>query len=223
MIIDYSHAWRSEFGVKIGKISADFRPNTQGGKSKNQNFQNFSTYFPTSSYERRVTRDGYIFVSNTQVALIIGGGIEQFTIDYLSGMTSAKCAVLVRLTRNEWGRLLAYGVERIADRKFKLMAGKLLVGWFMECLACKATFIRTTPENWMVGQGGRIFRKDTGQQASGHDTGVVVNDTRQRTTGQDTGVVRRNLITSKRKFVGYVRCPDCLSAHVRLMEIGDGK
>jgi len=93
----------------------------------------------------------------------------------------------------------------------------------MKCLAWKATFIRTTPENWMVGQGGRIFRKDTGQQTSGHDTGVVVNDTRQRTTGQDTGVVRQNLITSKRKFVGYVRCPDCLSANVRLMEIGDGK
>jgi len=87
------------------------------------------------------------------------------------------------------------------------MAGKLLVGWFMECLACKATFIRTTPENWTVGQGGRIFRKDAGQQAS----------------GQDTGVVRRNLITSKRKFVGFVRCPDCLSVNVRLMEIGDGK
>jgi len=93
----------------------------------------------------------------------------------------------------------------------------------MECLACKATFIRTTPENWTVGQRGRIFRKDTGQQASGYDTGVVVNDTRQRTTGQDTGVVRQNLITSKRKFVGFVRCPECLSVTVRLMEIGDGK
>jgi len=104
-----------------------------------------------------------------------------------------------------------------------MMAGKLLVGWFMECLACKATFIRTTPVNWTVVQRGRIFRKDTGQQASDHDTGVVANETRQRTCGQDTGVVRRNLITSKRKFVGFVRCPDCLSGNVRLMEIGYGK
>jgi hypothetical protein len=91
--------------------------------------------------------------------------------------------------------------------KFKLMARKLLVGWFMECLACKATFIRNTPENWTVGQGGKIF----------------VNDMRKQTAGQDAGAVRRNLITSKRKFVGFVRCPDCLSANVRLVEIGDGK
>jgi len=87
------------------------------------------------------------------------------------------------------------------------MAGKLLVGWFMECLVCKATFIRSTPENWTVEKRGRIF----------------ANDTRQQTTGQDTGVVGRNLVTSKRKFVGFVRCPDCLSGNVRLMEIGDGK
>jgi hypothetical protein len=87
------------------------------------------------------------------------------------------------------------------------MAEKLLVGWFMECLACKATFIRTTPENLTVGQRGRIFRKDIGQQ----------------TSGQDTGVVGRNMIASKRKFVGFVRCPECLSVNVRLMEIGDGR
>jgi hypothetical protein len=92
-------------------------------------------------------------------------------------------------------------------RKFKLMARKLLIGWFMECVACKATFIRTTPEKWTVGQKGRIFR----------------NDTRQQTSGQDTGVGRRNLITNKRKFVGFVRCPDCLSGDVRLAEIGDEK
>jgi len=92
-------------------------------------------------------------------------------------------------------------------RKFKLMAKKLLVGWFMECLACKATFIRTTPANWAIGQKGRIF----------------ANDTRQQTPGQDTGAVRRNLITNKRKSVGFVRCPDCSSADVRLAEIGDEK
>ena len=31
------------------------------------------------------------------------------------------------------------------------------------------------------------------------------------------------LITSKQKFVGFVRCPDCLSANVRLVKINDGK
>jgi len=115
-------------------------------------------------------------------------------------------------------------------RKLKLMARKLLVGWFMECLVCKATFIRTTPENWTVGEKGKIFRKDTGQQASGHDTGVVANDTQQQTFGQDTGDVRRDLTGSrkagapgKRRVVGIVRCPDCLSENVRLAEIGDGK
>jgi len=28
------------------------------------------------------------------------------------------------------------------------MAGKLLAGWFMECLACKATFIRRRIGRW---------------------------------------------------------------------------
>jgi len=81
-----------------------------------------------------------------------------------------------------------------------------------------------------VGQKGRIFQKDTGQQASGHDTGVVANDARQQTSGQDIGAVRRDLTgsrkagaTGKGKVVGTVRCPDCLSENVRLVEIGDGK
>ncbi len=87
------------------------------------------------------------------------------------------------------------------------MPRKLLVGWFMECLACKAAFIRMTPANWAVGQKGRIF----------------ANDTQQQTPGQDTGVVRQNSIINKRKFVGFVRCPYCLSQDVRLAEIGDRK
>jgi hypothetical protein len=69
--------------------------------------------------------------------------------------------------------------------------GKLLVGWFMQCLACKATFIRTMPANWKVEKRGRI--------------------------------TRRNPIAGKRNVVGFVRCPDCLSKNVRLMEIGDDK
>jgi len=86
------------------------------------------------------------------------------------------------------------------------MPRKLLVGWFMECLGCKATFIRMTPANWAIEQKGRIFRKDTGQQASSHNTEAVW----------------RNLITNK-QFVGFVRCPYCLSGDVRLVEIGDRK
>ena len=77
-------------------------------------------------------------------------------------------------------------------RKFKLMAKKLLIGWFMECLACKATFIRTTPENTSM--------VDTG------DSILVKTRNGNRETRIET-----------------VRCPDCLSANVRLMEIGDGK
>ncbi len=41
--------------------------------SKNQIFQKFLTHFPKTSYERRATRNGYIFVSKAQVALIIEG------------------------------------------------------------------------------------------------------------------------------------------------------
>jgi hypothetical protein len=84
---------------------------------------------------------------------------------------------------------------------------KLLVGWFMECLVCKATFIRTTPENWNVGEKGKIF----------------ANDIHQQTPGQDTGVVRQDLINGMLKFVAFVRCPACMSQDVRLAEIGDRK
>jgi len=99
-------------------------------------------------------------------------------------------------------------------RKLKLMARKLLVGWFMECLACKATFIRITPENWTIGEKGKIFRKDTGPQASGQDAGVVRRDL---TGSRKAGAARKG------KVVGTVRCPDCLSENVRLAEIGYGK
>ena len=60
-------------GVKIGKNSARNQPKALIPKSKNQIFQKFLTYFPKTSYERRATRNGYIFVSNVQVALIIEG------------------------------------------------------------------------------------------------------------------------------------------------------
>ena len=42
-------------------------------KNKNHIFQKFLSSFPKTSYERRATRNGYIFVSNVQVALIIEG------------------------------------------------------------------------------------------------------------------------------------------------------
>jgi len=68
----------------------------------------------------------------------------------------------------------------------------ILVGYFFECLACKATFIRTTPENTSI--------LDTG------DSILVKTRDENREARMET-----------------VRCPDCLSQNVRLMEIGDGK
>jgi hypothetical protein len=58
-------------GVKIGKNSARNQSKALIPKSKNQIFQKFLTHFPRTSYERRATRNGYIFVSKAQVALII--------------------------------------------------------------------------------------------------------------------------------------------------------
>jgi len=66
---------------------------------------------------------------------------------------------------------------------------KLLVGWFMQCLACRATFVRITPANYLVEAQGRILRP--------------------------------NPIGSGQEFAGFVKCPDCLSESVRLMELGD--
>jgi hypothetical protein len=57
--------------VKIGKILVKNQPKARVPQSKNQNFQKFLTYFPKSSYEIRATRNGYIFASKAQVALII--------------------------------------------------------------------------------------------------------------------------------------------------------
>ncbi len=58
-------------GVKIGKISTFFQSKTLIPSSKNQIFQKFLTALPASSYERRATKNGYIFVSNVQLRLII--------------------------------------------------------------------------------------------------------------------------------------------------------
>ncbi len=56
---------------KIGKISTIFQSKTLIPKHKNQIFHKFLSSFPKTSYEQRATRNGYIFVSNAQVALII--------------------------------------------------------------------------------------------------------------------------------------------------------
>ncbi len=56
---------------KIGKISEIFQSKALIPRNKNKNFQNFLTVLPASSYERRATRNGYIFVSKAMVALII--------------------------------------------------------------------------------------------------------------------------------------------------------
>jgi len=60
-------------GVKIGKILVKNQSKTLIPQNKNQIFYKFLTYFPKSSYDRRATRNGYIFVSKVQVALIIEG------------------------------------------------------------------------------------------------------------------------------------------------------
>ncbi len=59
--------------VKIGKNSVKNQSKTLIPKHKNQIFQIFLSSFPKTSYERRATRNGYIFVSKVQIALIIEG------------------------------------------------------------------------------------------------------------------------------------------------------
>ena len=83
----------------------------------------------------------------------------------------------------------------------------ILVGYFFQCLACKASFIRTVPQNCAVGHRGEIFLKDLGPRAP----------------GQSSGVLRPKSVADKRIFVAFVRCPGCLSKNVRLAEIGDKK
>ena len=61
------------FCVKIGKNSARNQSKTLILQSKNQIFQKFLSSFAKTSYERRATRNGYIFASKVQVALIIEG------------------------------------------------------------------------------------------------------------------------------------------------------
>jgi len=57
--------------VKIGKILTKNQSKTLIPQNKNQNFQKILTTLLTSSYERRATRNGYIFASKVQVPLII--------------------------------------------------------------------------------------------------------------------------------------------------------
>lgn len=47
----------------------------------------------------------------------------------------------------------------------------ILVGYFFECLACKASFIHIVPQDCAVGRRGRIFLKDPGQKAAGEGGG----------------------------------------------------
>ncbi len=56
---------------KIGKNSVKNQSKALIPQNKNENFQKFLTYFPKTSYERRATGNGYIFVSNVQRRLII--------------------------------------------------------------------------------------------------------------------------------------------------------
>jgi len=81
--------------VKIGKNSARNQSKALIPQSKNQNFQKFLSSFPKTSYERRETRNGYIFASKAQVALIIEALALEFTLDvsslaFLSGASGNK-------------------------------------------------------------------------------------------------------------------------------------
>jgi len=69
---------------------------------------------------------------------------------------------------------------------------EMLVGYFFQCLACKASFIRLTP--------GNTSMLDTGE--------AILIKTRDE---------------DREARMEMVRCPDCLSQNVRLVEIGDRK
>lgn len=72
----------------------------------------------------------------------------------------------------------------------------ILVGYFFQCLACKASFIRILPQDCSVTHEGGIYLKDTSLAWPDAD---------------------------ERIFVGFVRCPCCFSKDVRSAEIGDKK
>jgi hypothetical protein len=78
----------------------------------------------------------------------------------------------------------------------------ILVGYFFECLSCKANFIRILPRDFAVTHEGRIYLKDA---------------------GQNSGIDRARAGADERIFVAVVRCPCCLSKYVRSAEIGDKK
>ena len=83
----------------------------------------------------------------------------------------------------------------------------MLVGYFFQCLACKASFIRIVPQDCAVTHRGGIYLKDSGQPAA----------------GQGGGVVRPGRGADERIFVAVIRCPECFSKDVRSAEIGDKK
>ncbi len=72
----------------------------------------------------------------------------------------------------------------------------ILVGYFFECLACKASFIRVVPQDCAVTHEGRVYLKEPGLAGAGAD---------------------------ERVFIAAIRCPCCFSKDVRSAEIGDKK
>ncbi|NIS51370.1 MAG: hypothetical protein GWN81_09070 [Phycisphaerae bacterium] len=72
----------------------------------------------------------------------------------------------------------------------------ILVGYFLGCQTCKASFIRLVAQGFSVTHEGRIYLKEGGRAGAGADEGG---------------------------FVEAVRCPCCLSGDVRSVEIGDKK
>lgn len=98
----------------------------------------------------------------------------------------------------------------------------ILVGYFFQCLTCKASFIRIVPQNCAVGHKGEIFQNDT-KESTAENAGNAEKKLKLKNSASSPEGIPRTMGSAVKQFVGFVRCPDCLSRSVRLMEIGDGK
>jgi len=107
------------FCVKIGKNSARNQSKTLIPQNKNQIFQKFLSSFPKTSYERRATRNGYIFASNVQLRLIIEGVF--FTLWQKAAKYRSRSKAEIRRLLVESGRLL---VEPILERNGSSRMGR---------------------------------------------------------------------------------------------------
>ncbi len=101
----------------------------------------------------------------------------------------------------------------------------ILVGYFFQCLACKASFIRVVPQGFAVTHEGRIYLKEPDPIRETTDDNTARND--QSSNGADPVRESTNGDTARSDQgsdgASFVRCPCCLSWDVRSSEIGDKK